>query len=348
MKQSASRQSIRYITVLRAVSCIAVVLLHTCLAAGSTFEMPLRQRTVTMVIRNLTLWAVPCFIMVTGALLLDPERPLPYSKLFKKYVVRIFLAIAVFTALFLITDMVLNGEPKGMEAAAAFLYKVWAGKSWSHMWYLYMLLGLYFLMPFYRMIAAYSKKRDYIYLLSVYFLFLSVLPMLRSITDDDIAFFICVSAVYPLYLFAGHILHQGIFHVRAMPALAVFVLCSCTLSGLTVYAYQTDHALLKDLLGAYSFPVTLLQSLSLFSLFCSAHPEEESIFCRIWRRIDRNSFGIYLIHMLFLKLLYVAAGFDPYQAGGVFMLFPVAIGVFCLSYASVEILRRIPLFRRFL
>ena len=347
MGQSETRQSIHYITALRAVSCVAVVLLHTCLAAAGTFELTLEQRTLTMVIRNLTLWAVPCFIMVTGALLLDPKRPLPYSKLFRKYVVRILLAIIVFTAIFLITDIVLNGEPQGMEAVAAFLYKVWAGKSWSHMWYLYMLLGLYFLMPFYRMIAAASKKQDFIYLLSIYFLFLSVLPMLRSITNDDIAFFICVSAIYPLYLFAGHIIHQGIFRIPSAPALFILASGSCLLSGLTIYAYRYDNDLLRDLLGAYSFPVTLLQSMSIFVLFPAAH-YRDGLFFKILERIDRNSFGIYLIHMLFLKLLYVTAGFNPYNAGGVLMLFPVAAGVFCMSLITAEVLRRIPVFRRFL
>ena len=34
-------------------------------------------------------WCVPCFVMVSGRFLLDPERPLPLQKLFGKYFLRL-------------------------------------------------------------------------------------------------------------------------------------------------------------------------------------------------------------------------------------------------------------------
>lgn len=328
-----------YITKLRAVSCIAVVILHTALAAGS-FEMTDTQRMWTMLLRNLMLWSVPCFIMVTGALLLSPARGMDYRKLFGRYIARMVLCILLFTAVFELFDVILTGEEPGLWILGEYAFKVIAGRSWSHMWYLYMLVGLYLLLPFYRMIAARAEKRDLLYLLGVYFVFLSVLPMLREVFDSDIAFFVCVSGIYPFFLFAGHLIHSGTAKIRRGMLWILLLISTGLLAAATAAAYLAPSELLQSLLGTYAFPPTVIQSVCVFGLFSEYGGGERGI--RVWRSIDRCSFGVYLIHMLFLKLLYVGFGFDPYAHGGTALLIPVAAGVFAVSFLASAVMKRIP------
>lgn len=60
---------------------------------------------------NNLMWAVPCFFMVSGALLLDRRREMPYKKLFTKYIGKMLLVILIFTLIYSISDMLLNGQP---------------------------------------------------------------------------------------------------------------------------------------------------------------------------------------------------------------------------------------------
>ena len=328
--------AIRYIERLRAVSCIAVVILHTALTAAGSFELTDGQRMWTMLLRNMMLWAVPCFIMVTGALLLDPGRNVSYKKLVFQYVKRIFICILLFTAVFEIFDLILFHQTPGWWTVKEYLYKVVAGRSWSHMWYLYMLIGLYLLLPFYRMIVSVAQKQDMVYLIIIYFVFLSVLPLLRTIFDIEIAFFICVSAVYPLYLFLGYYIHCGQLRIPMGLLLALLVVSTAGIGGTTVAAYAFQIDSLKTALGTYSFPLTLIQAVCIFSVFANAKGmRNESHF---WSVLDRLSFGVYLFHMIFLKLLYVGIGYNPYRHGGGILLIPIALSVFIVSCITVRLL----------
>ena len=141
---------------IRAISCIAICILHTFFAAVSIFQPEKGLYAASYAVRNAMYFAVPCFVMVTGALLLDPAREIGFSKLFGRYIRRILLALVIFTLLFALFDAVTKGETVGPAALKDWLFALFFDKSWAHMWYLYMLLGLYLLLPFYRKAAAAS------------------------------------------------------------------------------------------------------------------------------------------------------------------------------------------------
>ena len=58
---------------LRAVACVAIVVLHTVNSAAILYEGRISRVDygVSMAVVEALAWAVPCFLMVTGALLLD-------------------------------------------------------------------------------------------------------------------------------------------------------------------------------------------------------------------------------------------------------------------------------------
>ena len=67
------RREIFFLSELRAIACIAIVILHTFYAA-SVYAPDHTAKIAALTTRNLMMWAVPCFVMVSGALLLDSAR----------------------------------------------------------------------------------------------------------------------------------------------------------------------------------------------------------------------------------------------------------------------------------
>ena len=58
---------------LRAVACLCIILMHTARSTQLMYGMKMTsfaRAAVCQIALNLQYWAVPCFIMVTGALLL--------------------------------------------------------------------------------------------------------------------------------------------------------------------------------------------------------------------------------------------------------------------------------------
>ena len=62
--------------------------------------------------------------------------------------------------------------------------------------------------------------------------------------------------------------------------------------------------------------------------------------------LDRCTFGIYLTHLVFVKLAFRYAGLDPYAHPAYFPL--TVIVVILLSWATTWALKKLPLFRKLL
>lgn len=335
------RNEILFLTEVRAFACIAIVFLHT-FYASIAFSPSFTERTIAITVRNLMMWAVPCFVMVTGTLLLDKMRGVTYKKLFTKYIPRIALALIIFAVIFELLDTIAAGDAIGIGTFFTGIKNAVLGKSWSHMWYLYMVIGLYLLLPFYRKIAASLGKKDASYLIGIYIVFLSLLPMLETITTVKPAFYICVYTVYPLYLFLGYVIHQNLLSVPRWVWTLLAVLGTIAMGVLTVISEKTNSETLSKLLTNYAFPIIVLQSSGVYGMFSqkkAAFPKWlEFVLCQI----DKCSFGIYLIHMIFLKVIMVYFKWDPYTHGGIFMVLLITLAVAIVSFVCVFLLKKIP------
>ena len=159
---------------IRVIACAAIVLLHTLFASNIYFEDTITygQLHITETIEHMLMWAVPCFLMVTGALLLQPSRIIGTKKLFGKYIRRMALALIVFTFLFQLLDYI-----KGEETSlfGGWILNLVQGYSWPHMWYLYLMLGIYLMIPFYKMIADRASNEQLWQLTATLVVFISMI-----------------------------------------------------------------------------------------------------------------------------------------------------------------------------
>lgn len=286
------------------------------------------------------MWAVPCFIMVTGALLLDIDKEISYKKLFGKYILRILSAILIFSMIFRIFDMFMDKERFTVWGIAQGLYKAATGTSWSHVWYLYLLVGLYLLLPFYKKIVKYSSEKELKYLLAVYLIFLSVLPM-TSLWNFNVGFYIHVSTIYPFYLIAGYMMHQKVINLTKIQAISAFIISTAVIAVLTVIRWEQDVPTMEMLWG-YSSILVVIQSLSMFSLFLKIKGTGKRFVEKLLIEIDKCSFGIYLIHMIFVRFFLRYQGFNPYENGGIFSFILIIAGILVVSHFCTWVLKRIP------
>ena len=235
---------------LRSLGCIAIIVLHTTsyslVAAGAQgYEVTSSQRIGVLLAQYSCMWAVPVFVMVTGALLLDPARQLTWEHLRKRYIGRIGKVILVFGLIFIAFDLAMNGiaetannsplfaaHPISMDSPTftTWLYVVLCsvgdlltGHSWPHMWYLYMLLGLYLLMPFFRKIVANSNEKELRYLVCLLIVFISLLPLL-GLANVSTDYRFSVATVYPLYLLLGYAVQNRVIRVPRWAAWTSLVL----------------------------------------------------------------------------------------------------------------------------
>lgn len=341
-----TKQHIYGFSYIRSLACIAIIILHTVYSAVLLFGSDIDAQTniTSMAVVDSMMWAVPCFIMVTGALLLETERKITYKKLFGKYILRIFAALVIFGMVFRVFDIIMDKEPVNVAAFLKGLYEIFTGTSWSHIWYLYLLIGLYLLLPFYKKVVDNSSAKEIKYLLAVYIIFLSILPMLE-IWGINCGFYIHVSTIYPFYLFGGYAIYKHIYCPGKAASLVMFIIATLLIIGCTVVRWIYDIPSMEILWG-YASLFVIMQAVGFFALLKDVKHTGFRAVKWLLLKLDECSFGVYLIHMIFVRLILRYIGFNPYENGGILAFVAVIAGILVISYAITWILKRIPFLKK--
>ena len=328
-------EKIHSFSYIRVLACLSIVLLHILFASNVYFEEEMTQTEilVTKIIENMQMWSVPCFLMVSGALLLDPDREISPHKLFGRYLRRMVLALLVFTFLFQLMDYMAGDQD---SLFTGWILNLYQGHSWAHMWYLYLMIGLYLMLPFYRMVTRQASERQLWYLTAVLVLFISVIPM-GQIAGLDNGFYIPTSIIYPAYFFLGHLLrHRDIPAGKGMMAAAG---SSVLIIVLTLLAYRDGSAGSgsMEFLFGYASILVVMQSAGMFALLHRIKAPVPGIL----EKLDESTFGIYLVHMAGVRAIMKWGGFNPYSYGpfafaGIFLLIVLVSFAVVLLYSGIR------------
>lgn len=139
---------------LRIIASVAVILLHVSAKGLDEYAFG-GGRTVQIGIVNLmncsTRFAVPCFVMLSGAFLLDDDRNSDYRYFYKKSLKKMGIPVIAFSMVYFIWSEieVVTGKIGTFRWTDMLrpVMNVIKGAPYYHMWYLYMLLGLYIMVP---------------------------------------------------------------------------------------------------------------------------------------------------------------------------------------------------------
>lgn len=296
---SSTDKRVVYFSRLKAIACLAVVVLHTFYAADA-FAGTLDRHMLALSVRNLMMWAVPCFVMVTGALLLNPKHEVTINKIFRKYLPRVIIALVFYSIAFAIFDAVLLKKPMG-EAFTTGLKAIVYGTGWKHMWYLYLMIAIYLVLPFFRMAVRSATDTEIRYTLGVLFVFQSIVPMIPIIWNVEMPFYILFFSIYPVFLLGGYAIHNDIIKIKNWISVLMVVVGVALIVLLTYLGIYKGNVAATSMVGFYSFPGTVLMSVGVFSLFKSFEGKKKPI-DTLMVIVDKNSFGIYLLHMAVLKV----------------------------------------------
>ena len=338
--KSGRRNSYCY---MRAAAAMAIVILHTFQYNVGAFPVMGVTKIASVAVRNCMLWAVPVFVMVTGALMLSEERVLPYPRLFFRYVAKTVLLLFICVTGGRLLDQYILGIAQAEPSMIFVLHSLTAlftAQGWQTFWYLYLLLAIYLSLPAFRGIAKGLSRKDIRYLLWVLFLFQSVLPFIGFFLRMDSGWYLLFYTIYPFYLLAGYYFRNGnMFDGRFI--LASVIVCAGMEAALTVGCFLGGWSLLIGEIERYSFPVVVVGSLSAFLLFVRREePERVSLPQRMLLLFDRYTLDIYLIHLFLLEIMVYGLQFDPYGYG-IGMVFAEAVGLFIVSFVFSYGLRQI-------
>ena len=328
-----SQKRVSQFSYIKAISCFAIVLIH-CINSARVYHADNISAADTLFAHaacSALMWAVPCFLMVTGALLLNRERVIPLSKLSGKYIRRMITALIIFTAVF---TLMKHYGASSEELVHAFIDGLLHNHCMVYLWYIYLMIVLYLMMPFYKAIVNRASDRALWVITAVLLIICSLLPM-ASYAGVDAVLKIPTQIVYGVYPLLGFLLHRHRMDARIAAVLAVV----CTIALPLITCVLTPLEIDASGFSGYNSPIVVLQSAALYSLMLSIkRPAGELIL-----DFDRCSFGIYLIHMIFVRLIMRNWGFDPFALGAA-SIFVLAVIIFYASFIMTDLLKKLRIF----
>ncbi|MBQ9610603.1 MAG: acyltransferase [Lachnospiraceae bacterium] len=294
-------------------------------------------------IKNLMLWAVPCFLMLSGTLLLDQNKEINFKKLYNKYIKRMFLVLLTFGLAFSWLELYFESRTViSLNQFVTAIINVLTGNTWAHMWYVYCLIGLYLLLPMWRIIAIKSTDTEIVYILLVMAVCEAVLR-LPNIVNVNLGFYNHISSIYPFWFLMGTIWNRKLINIARKTSIMVIFISSLLLLFVTYIG--TKYSIDIGILTGYNSILVIPQAIAIYSVVVREKAFEKigGLFIKkLMIELADKSFGMYLLHMFFINFIYKVMKIDLFKLnwGEVGLIY---FSIVVLSYTASMILRKCPL-----
>lgn len=282
----------------RSLAALAVVALHV--AAGAVTDRELLgspEWWVANLVDSATRWCVPVFVMLSGALLLHPgSENESWSTFYRRRFVRILVPL-FFWSIFYLGYEIHGMHSRGESLKWGYLIKQTAiGSPYFHLWYLFMLPGLYLLTPFLRQFLACIERKALIILCAGLLLLAMLDKLFAQAQSAPPPFAAALFVPYLGYFLAGHLLDTASHNTR-WPWPVLLGSIALTAIGCGWFA-EREQLQIGTYFYDYFSLTTIPMGLAAFAL-CRRLSA-----CRLATWFAPLSFGIYLIHPLLLDLLW--------------------------------------------
>lgn len=342
-----------WIEALRIVCALAVIMIHI---SGSVIKNPgflyESEWIGVEVFHSVTRFAVGCFVMISGALFLNPGRQITISGMVTKYVRKIvilFLVWSTFYTIYYIISTILSEQPISKMTTVY----IWT-TGYYHLWYLYLIAGLYLITPFLQKVVVEKKYCEYFIILCFVFYFIpnlfQTVPKLYDI------YAVIMEDNLQLHFVMGYVGYYVLGYYLDTFEMEKSLRCGIYLAGLVgmlygvlggVFLSRNTGTVYELTYSEVSLP-TVLYSVAVFTFFkfklngCKMFVKYKKMILKI----GEYTLGIYATHALWVEL-FARKIFQgcQYQWTAIVIVL-MAFAFFVMSLLWVCILKKIPIINR--
>lgn len=328
------------IELVRALSFVMVIIIHVANYFCRAYEyINTGEYLFSLVLNSMARVSVPCFFMISGALLLGRNETMKKSL---QRVVRFLPVLIVWTIIYYVFNTYYMDQDVNLK-------KILEVPAEAHLWYLYVMIPIYLVLPF---LQAMCRGMD-AKLEKAFIILGSILVVLQPImfyAKIDLYFGIPIfgDRVYIYYLFIGYFIAKYIDQIPKKKGLWFSVFVGSSLATVVVTAigssFMGDH---MEQLLTYGCPFIIISSAAFFVMILQAGNGNVQLKESVRKVIDTCcgcSFGIYLIHILFLDNF--KKHVKAYEVSAYWAVPALVIGILGVSILCVYLIRKTSIGRK--
>lgn len=293
----AKSQDKLFLHVARVMACLAVVAIHSVGLSTALLSVgPEASWWTKTVVTSFSVWAVPVFVMISGALLLDPEKKETAQQFYTKRCRRIFIPMMVWIPFYFVVDHFYKGDSLSLRAILdRIIYS-----SYDHLYFLVLIVQLYLITPMLRGLLKSSTISSQAGLIAIFFL-IAIFWKKTSFAGTMFIPFI------GYYLLGSFLLKYNTNTSKKLllASLTGFVTSALLIIVLTYSATISNE--LRYIQDSYYYshnkPLVIILAISAFMIIQSSTVAQKvrSLFSLdLVKKLSSASFGIYILHPLIL------------------------------------------------
>lgn len=345
------QKRILYLDLLRIIATIAVIIIHVSAQNWYSTNISSFAWNIFNIFDSAVRWAVPIFVMISGALFLDNDIDMDIKKLYKKNILRLITSYIFWSSIYSI-DKALHGANSN-----AIIISFIEGH--FHMWFLHMIIGLYILIPILRKITFNKKYTEYFLIIGIILIFiiprlLNLLECTELLKSSEVSLFLKyilnLKIGYVVYFVLGFYLSKynikPIFN-RAGYILGIIAFIVTTL--LTIWHSNKQGIASTVFYDNFSINVMLMSiSLFIFAKHILSKIKWSKKSLNFISKFSKYSFGIYLVHVLVMDKLAEYFNLNTLTFNPLLSIIIIIILVTSISYIISSIINHIPILKKYI
>lgn len=327
-----------YISILNVLACIGVVILHT-FETGYTSDA---NFVFEVLIRAIAYCAVPVFFMITGATLIDYRERYDTKTFFKKRLLKVIIPLIIWSIIYFIINF-FKGKFSINDLSFKFVFEYFfLVKTNQIFWFFVVIIGIYLAIPVISLIPQESRRKAFLYIIIITFVFNQFLPdllyHLNLNYNYDLKFPLTYSG-WISFIFIGYYIdkyeivkkHRVIIYVLGIIGFLTMVVPTIFIS------YHKNESC--SWFDEYYDAPCVLYSASVF-LFFKSKINNNQIVTKImpfFNFVAPTTLGIYVLHIAirdFLRYFYTYSYFG--------MNLVLTLSILTICFIVVKIVQKIP------
>lgn len=348
----------RYIEfdILRILACFFVIVIHAAVFdQADNYAQQSFDRQAIYFWGIIARWAVPAFVMLSGMLILPKADETSIKRLMIHRVLRMLIVYVAWSCVYSAFNVFVMKNNYAGSTIKTLFDGCFSGE--LHMWYLPMIAGLYLISPLLAILLKNISKKWLIFWLSVMFIFSSLFPLIEKFDINIISKIISTINGYmdvrflcgwTFYFVLGYVIKNHNFSKKEIRIVQILFVVGLLFTFFFTIGYSLLFGYPFGVLP-YEYPNIVFVSVGVFVFF-----KEKVSKINVGERLSKGivavsnlTFGIYLIHVLILKSLYLLGVNIAFCTTAISVPI-VSLAAFVISAIIIWLFRKIPVVGKYL
>lgn len=350
--KAAPAQRMVYLDIIRIAAIFSVIIIHVTTCEWYSLPVASLRWQVLNLFNAANRWCIAGFVLMSGRAFLDPAKPVSFAVLFKKNVLRMLFSLIFWsTAYHLYETALVAGRITAYDLLGG-ITSVYTLSARRHLWFLYLMIGLYLLTPALRRLVERLSVRTLVGSSIALLLISGITPLVLygTATYAYMQYVMQVPGFIGLFIL-GYCLdrvHLSARTLRLLCAAGVFG-ALFTIVGTSIISVQTGTA--TQILYANTAPNVVITAVGLLAfgrkrLYALSFGQKWD---NLISKLASLTYAIYLVHDFFVIALERGlGGLSIALLQPTLSVLTFSCWVFLLCTPVAYLLRKIPVLNRYI